>query len=106
FYQIWAPLPLLHFNHIWTFPNVDNIAEKNSTIPSMPVHPQMPNFCSGPDTVLYIFPGCTVQVINGPELNTPGTCAPKAGTITSFEVYNIARVTSASSSTTYVFELL
>uniref|UniRef100_A0A1I8AD94 Pepsin-I3 domain-containing protein n=1 Tax=Steinernema glaseri TaxID=37863 RepID=A0A1I8AD94_9BILA len=43
------------------FANAGKIENANSTIPPMPVRPVMPSFCTGPDTTLYILPGCTVQ---------------------------------------------
>lgn len=44
------------------FDKAEEIEKNNSTAPPMPVRPTMPGFCSGPDTTLYIFGGCTVQV--------------------------------------------
>uniref|UniRef100_A0AC34QM46 Pepsin inhibitor-3-like repeated domain-containing protein n=1 Tax=Panagrolaimus sp. JU765 TaxID=591449 RepID=A0AC34QM46_9BILA len=44
------------------FANAEELAKSNSTIPPMPLRPSMPGFCSKPDTTLYIFAGCTVQV--------------------------------------------
>uniref|UniRef100_A0A0N5AHM4 Pepsin-I3 domain-containing protein n=1 Tax=Syphacia muris TaxID=451379 RepID=A0A0N5AHM4_9BILA len=43
------------------FKNVDNVASKNGTLPPVPMRPVMPAFCTGKDTTLYIFAGCTVQ---------------------------------------------
>ena len=45
------------------FANAEVLEKSNSTIPPMPIRPSMPSFCSKPDTTLYIFAGCTVQVI-------------------------------------------
>ncbi|CAI4231740.1 unnamed protein product [Auanema sp. JU1783] len=43
------------------FENAEKIEANNSTIPPMPIKPNMPTFCTGPDTTMYIFGGCTVQ---------------------------------------------
>ncbi|KAL6735012.1 hypothetical protein Aduo_005492 [Ancylostoma duodenale] len=41
--------------------NADIIESANTTVPQMPARPTVPAFCSGKDTTLFIFGGCTVQ---------------------------------------------
>lgn len=43
------------------YANIELLMRTNGTLPSIPNRPQMPAFCSGPDTTLYILGGCTVQ---------------------------------------------
>ncbi|EYC45785.1 hypothetical protein Y032_0417g1110 [Ancylostoma ceylanicum] len=41
--------------------NADLIESTNTTVPQMPAKPAVPAFCSGKDTTIFIFGGCTVQ---------------------------------------------
>uniref|UniRef100_A0A1I7XP67 Pepsin-I3 domain-containing protein n=1 Tax=Heterorhabditis bacteriophora TaxID=37862 RepID=A0A1I7XP67_HETBA len=43
------------------FMNAEKVQNINSTIPPVPIKPIVPSFCTGKDTTLYIFGGCTIQ---------------------------------------------
>ncbi|VDN53249.1 unnamed protein product [Dracunculus medinensis] len=42
------------------FKNIGRV-DNNGTLPPLPARPMMPSFCTGKDTVLYVFNGCFIQ---------------------------------------------